>query len=151
MCAIIKIQPKVNWSCLETRGTAWGWMKDKKKVRGEIARRYQKAGKKERGKLLDEYTVTPGYNRDYPAHILSNRDKKLYVRIEGKPVIITATPVPKQGAKARKTVSTGRKRGAKSQSIRGKPSRPCWRTSGTCPTACAGNSWPRCSASCRTS
>ena len=35
-------------------------MKDKKKVCGEIARRYQKG----RGKLLDEYTVTLGYNRD---------------------------------------------------------------------------------------
>jgi hypothetical protein len=38
-------------------------MKDKKKVCAEIARRYQEAGKKDRGKLLDEYTVTPGYNR----------------------------------------------------------------------------------------
>ena len=39
-------------------------MKDKKKVCGEIARRYQKADKKVRGKLLDEYIVTLGYNRD---------------------------------------------------------------------------------------
>ena len=39
-------------------------MKDKKKVCGEIARRYQKADKKGRGKLLDEYIVTLGYNRD---------------------------------------------------------------------------------------
>jgi hypothetical protein len=44
-------------------------MKDKKKDCAEIARRYQKAGKKGRGKLLDEYTVTLGYNRDYLVHI----------------------------------------------------------------------------------
>jgi hypothetical protein len=39
-------------------------MKNKKKVCGEIARRYQQADKKGRGKLLEEYTVTLGYNRD---------------------------------------------------------------------------------------
>jgi hypothetical protein len=33
-------------------------MKDKKKICGEIAPRYRKAGKKGRGKLLDRYTVT---------------------------------------------------------------------------------------------
>jgi hypothetical protein len=43
-------------------------MKDKKKVCEKIARRYQKADKKGKGKLLDEYTVTLEYNRDYLAH-----------------------------------------------------------------------------------
>ena len=47
-------------------------MKDKKKVYREIVRRYQKSNKKGKGKLLDEYTVTLGYNRDYLAHILLN-------------------------------------------------------------------------------
>jgi hypothetical protein len=32
-------------------------MKDKKKVCGEIARLYQKAGKNSRRKLMDEYTA----------------------------------------------------------------------------------------------
>ena len=41
-------------------------MKDKKKVRGEIARRYQKADKKGRGKLLDEYPVTLSSNATAP-------------------------------------------------------------------------------------
>jgi hypothetical protein len=59
-------------------------MNDKKKGCGQIARRYQKADKKGRGKLLDEYTVTLGYNRDYLAHILSNRGKTRYIRIEGQ-------------------------------------------------------------------
>jgi hypothetical protein len=47
-------------------------MKDKKKICGEIARRYRQADKKGRGKLLYEYTTALGYNRDYLAHILSN-------------------------------------------------------------------------------
>jgi hypothetical protein len=47
-------------------------LKDKKKFCGEIARRYQNANKKERGKLLDEHTITLRFNRDSLAHILSN-------------------------------------------------------------------------------
>jgi hypothetical protein len=39
-------------------------MKDKKKICGEIALRYQKVGKKGWGKLLDEYTETLGCNRN---------------------------------------------------------------------------------------
>jgi hypothetical protein len=53
-------------------------MKDKKKICGQIARRYQKSGKKDKGKILDEYTETLGYNRNYFAHILSNLGKTLY-------------------------------------------------------------------------
>jgi hypothetical protein len=86
-------------------------MKDKKKICGEIAPRYQKTGKKGRGKLLDEYTVTLGYNRDYLAHILSNWGKTRYVRAEGKTVKIIATPAPQRGRKA--TACTGRKQGRK--------------------------------------
>jgi hypothetical protein len=86
-------------------------MKDKKKICGEIAWRYQKATKKGRGKLLDEYTVTLGYNRDYLAHILSNWGKTRYARIDGKPVKIIAKPVPQRGDKARKTASSSSKAG----------------------------------------
>jgi hypothetical protein len=38
-------------------------MKDKKNVCGETARRYQKADKKGKGKLLDEYTATLSLRR----------------------------------------------------------------------------------------
>jgi hypothetical protein len=86
-------------------------MNDKKKVCGEIARRYQKANKKGRGKLLDEYTVTLGYNRDYLAHILSHWGKSRYVRAGGKTVKLIAEPAPQRGGKARTTASTGRKPG----------------------------------------
>ncbi|MDR2633311.1 MAG: transposase, partial [Treponema sp.] len=86
-------------------------MNDKKKVCAEIARRYRKADKKGRGELLDEYTVTLGYNRDYLAHILSNWGKIRYARIDGKPVKIIAQAAPRCGRKALKTASPGRKQG----------------------------------------
>jgi hypothetical protein len=47
-------------------------MKDKERICGQIAKLYQKTGKNDKGKILDEYTETLGYNRDYIAHILSN-------------------------------------------------------------------------------
>jgi hypothetical protein len=88
-----------------------------KKVCAEIAQRYQKAGKKDCGKLLDEYTVTLGYNRDYLAHILSNWGKTRYARADGKPVKTIAAPAPQCGEKALKTAPppVSPKRGAESQ------------------------------------
>jgi hypothetical protein len=65
-------------------------MKNKKKICGQIARRYQKDGKKDKGKIMDEYTGILGYNRDYLAHILSNLGKTLYKLADGKPVKIIA-------------------------------------------------------------
>jgi hypothetical protein len=88
-------------------------MKDKKKFCGEIARLYQNANKKERGKLLDEPTITLRFNRDYLAHILSNWGKTLYTELDGKPVKIIAIPASKRGEKASKTALPGRKRGRK--------------------------------------
>ncbi|MDR3115130.1 MAG: hypothetical protein LBU25_06380 [Treponema sp.] len=67
-------------------------MKNKKTICGEIARRYQQADKKGRGKLLDEYMGTLGYNRDYLAHIRSNWGKTRYTRIDGTPVKIMPYP-----------------------------------------------------------
>jgi hypothetical protein len=86
-------------------------MKDKKKVCGVIARRYQQADKKGRGKLLDEYTVTLDYNRDYLAHILANGGKARYAQVDGKPVKIIAQPALRCGRKALKTASPDRKQG----------------------------------------
>ncbi|MDR1174299.1 MAG: hypothetical protein LBK83_02345 [Treponema sp.] len=86
-------------------------MNDKKKVCAQIARRYQQADKTGRGKLLDEYTETLGYNRDYLAHILSNWGTTRYIRVEGKTVKLIATPVPQRGRKGLKTASTGRTQG----------------------------------------
>lgn len=47
-------------------------MKERKSVTKEIAQRYQKSGKKQKGLILDEFTALTGYNRDYASYLLSN-------------------------------------------------------------------------------
>ena len=56
-------------------------METRKKVCGEIYKRYQKAEKKEKGTMLDEYTKTFECNRDYLAHLLANWGKIRYATI----------------------------------------------------------------------
>jgi hypothetical protein len=75
-------------------------MKTRKKICNEIFKRYQKAGKKDKGKILDEYTKTLGYNRDYLAHLLSNWGKKRYATIGGKTVKFVAKEPVKSHLKA---------------------------------------------------
>jgi hypothetical protein len=79
-------------------------MKTRKKVCGRIYRKYQKAGKKDKGILLNEYAQMLGLNRDYLAHLLTNWGKSSYAISKGKPVKYTAKPSLKghnkaQGAK----------------------------------------------------
>jgi hypothetical protein len=82
-------------------------MKTRKKICGELFRRYQKAQKKGKAKILDEYAVTLGYNRDYLAHLLTNWGKTRYALSGGKTVKYIAKP-PVQG---RYKASTGKKTG----------------------------------------
>jgi len=58
---------------------------DKKKICVRIYKRYQKAGKKDKAKILDEYATMLEYNRDYLAHLLANWGKTLYASCGGKP------------------------------------------------------------------
>jgi hypothetical protein len=81
-------------------------MKTKKKICTKIYKRYQKAGKKGRGKILDEYAQTLEYNRDYLAHLLTNWGKTRYAHSGGKTVRLIA----KEPAKGRKNAS-GKKTG----------------------------------------
>ena len=46
-------------------------------------RRYQKAGKNEKGKILDELAGTTGLNRDHLAHVLASYGKKWKGEDEG--------------------------------------------------------------------
>ena len=59
-------------------------MKTRKKICGEIFKRYQKAGKKGKTKILDEYAPTLNYNRDYLAYLLTNWGKTQYSVTDGK-------------------------------------------------------------------
>jgi hypothetical protein len=51
---------------------------------------YRKAGKKERGVILDRLTETTGMNRDYLATVLRNYGRKVPAVPEGKPVAVEA-------------------------------------------------------------
>lgn len=83
-------------------------MKTRKKIFGQIYKRYQKAGKKGKGKLLDEYAKTLEVNRDYLAHLLTNWGKTRYAVSNGKPVKFTAKPPVKGRQKATGGKKTGR-------------------------------------------
>ncbi len=50
-------------------------MKEKKSVTKEIATRYQKAHKKEKKRMLDEFVQLTGYNRCYASYLLKNHGK----------------------------------------------------------------------------
>ena len=61
-------------------------MREKQSLANEVSKRYQKAGKKEKSKILDEFVENTKYNRKYASHILANWGKTVIVRI-GKETI----------------------------------------------------------------
>ncbi len=63
-------------------------MDEKRAVTGETARRYQKATKKQKGVILDEFTALTGYNRSYASHILHNWGRRVYLRVRGETVAV---------------------------------------------------------------
>ena len=73
-------------------------MKTRNKVCGQIFKRYQKASKKGKSKILDEYSTTLKMNRDYLAHKLTNWEKSYpigYARYAVNNQICRKTPVKK--------------------------------------------------------
>jgi len=52
-------------------------LKEKRAVTGVVAVRYQKATKKEKQAMLDEFTQLTGYNRCYASHLLASHGKQL--------------------------------------------------------------------------
>lgn len=61
-------------------------MKERKSVTAVVAGRYRRAGKKDKGQILDEFTQLTGYNRSYAAWVLRNVGKR--IRINNKLVIV---------------------------------------------------------------
>ena len=59
-------------------------MGQKKAITKELKQRYQKAKKKEKSLILDEYTKLTGYNRCYASYVLSQRRLLGYVPLEGQ-------------------------------------------------------------------
>jgi len=54
-------------------------MKEKKKATAVVAARYQKARKKEKGVILDEFTKLTGYGRRYASYVLRSHGKKVRI------------------------------------------------------------------------
>jgi hypothetical protein len=61
-------------------------MKERQSVTAVVAGRYRKAGKKGKGRILDEFSELTGYNRSYASWVLRNWGKK--IRINSKLVIV---------------------------------------------------------------
>jgi hypothetical protein len=55
-------------------------MKERKKATAVVAGRYQKARKKEKGSILDEFTKLTGYGRRYASHVLKNHGKRVRIK-----------------------------------------------------------------------
>lgn len=61
-------------------------MKERRSVSAVVAKRYQKATKKEKGTILGEYTELTGYNRCYAAFLLRNHGRRM--RINDNTVLV---------------------------------------------------------------
>jgi hypothetical protein len=61
-------------------------MKERKSVTAVVAGRYRRAGKKDKGQILDEFTQLTGYNRSYACWVLRNVGKR--IRINDKLVMV---------------------------------------------------------------
>jgi len=83
-------------------------MHTRKKICGKIYRRYQKAGKKDKGKILDEYAKVLECNRDYLAHLLANWGKTRYATTGNKTVKFIAKEPVRGRQKAPGGGKTGR-------------------------------------------
>ncbi len=55
-------------------------MKERQSVTREVAKRYRKAAKKDKGLILNEFIKLTGYNRKYGADVLRIYGKRIYVR-----------------------------------------------------------------------
>jgi|SRR5271157_1568771 len=66
-------------------------MKERKSVTREIAKKYQKARKKEKKAILDEFVGLTGYNRCYASHVLKTFGKK--TRISSRVVLVADSKV----------------------------------------------------------
>lgn len=75
-------------------------MKVRKSITGEIAKRYQKARKKKKKGILDEFVQLTGYNRCYASSVLKNHGKK--IRISPR-VVLAADPKMRTKRKYKKT------------------------------------------------
>lgn len=77
-------------------------MQEKKAITREVARRYQKASKNEKGLILDEFIKLTGYTRCYAAFVLRNWGRKINLRLNGEKLIVVLGQGGKRGIRKRK-------------------------------------------------
>lgn len=58
-------------------------MRERRAVLNATAKRYQKATKKDRGRILDEFTLLTGYGRKYAAWVLTNWHRRRILTVGG--------------------------------------------------------------------
>jgi len=65
----------------------------RKKISRQVARRYRRASKKEKSRILNEFCALTGYNRNYASYLLRNAGKTITVKTPNGPRIrIVADP-----------------------------------------------------------
>ena len=82
-------------------------MEARKELFEEVSKRYQKASRKEKTKILDELVENTRGNRKYLLHVLVNWGKTTTVRIQGKTVKLKAGTRKRQKGGGRKPIYTG--------------------------------------------
>ncbi len=84
-------------------------MHERHAVTRELATRYQKAAKKQRGQILDEFTEVTGYNRCYARFVLRNCGRKITKVLGNRRVVFTCAQARASGAKRRRARHYGGK------------------------------------------
>ena len=76
-------------------------MREKKAITKEVAKRYRKARKKEKGRMLEEFVATTGYNRTYASWLLSNWYREDVWRTKGgdKVILVKDPHLPRKRRK----------------------------------------------------
>jgi hypothetical protein len=81
-------------------------MKTRQALTNETAKRYRKAGRKGKTKILDEFVENTGYCRKYALHILANWEKMHVVEIDGGRITLKAGKPKKRKKRTGKPVYT---------------------------------------------
>jgi hypothetical protein len=75
-------------------------MRERQSVTREVAGRYQKARKKQKGVILNEFVTTTGYGRCYASYVLRSHGKKVWV---SKDMVVVGDMTKKATRKRQKT------------------------------------------------
>lgn len=76
-------------------------MREKKAVSRQVAHRYQKAGKKEKKRILDEFVQITGYTRWYGSYVLRTLGRKIVIKGKGGRRVVLVGTVCKKASRNR--------------------------------------------------